>query len=272
MDGVSRERLRRALEEELESLRDLGAEFVSGVARRAAPPARETKEERAPVPAPPPAAASRPAAAPAPAALSGAPKALEPVPADPAAARSELDALAVRVRECRLCAGLSCRKNAVPGEGPPSVDLLFIGEAPGADEDEQGRPFVGRAGQLLTKMIEAIRFRREDVFIANVLKCRPPDNRPPQPDEIANCFPFLSRQIALLRPKIVCTLGLHASQTVLASKASMGQLRGRVFELGPGGPKVVPTYHPAYLLRSPGEKVKAWEDLQKVAALLGRPV
>jgi DNA polymerase len=187
-------------------------------------------------------------------------------------ARAELDSLAERVRACHLCSLLACRKNAVPGEGPAHAELLFIGEAPGADEDETGRPFVGRAGQLLTKMIEAIKLRREDVFIANVLKCRPPSNRPPQPDEIANCFPFLSRQIALLRPKIICTLGLHASQTVLASKASMGQLRGQVFDFGSSGARVVPTYHPAYLLRSPGEKVKAWEDLKRIAALLGRPV
>jgi DNA polymerase len=186
--------------------------------------------------------------------------------------RAELEAIAGRVRECRLCAGLAGRRNAVPGEGPPAVELMFVGEAPGADEDEQGRPFVGRAGQLLTKMIEAIKFRRDEVFIANVLKCRPPENRPPQPGEIENCRPFLLRQIALLRPKIVCTLGLHASQTVLASKASMGQLRGRVFDLAGTASCVVPTYHPAYLLRSPGEKVKAWEDLKRVAALLGRPV
>lgn len=263
MDGVSRERLRRALEAELESLRDLGAEFVSGAHRPGAAASR-------PAPAP---SATKPVPAAAPATLPAATTAAKAVaPANPVAVSAELGAIADRVRECRLCPGLACRKNAVPGEGPPSVDLLFIGEAPGADEDEQGRPFVGRAGQLLTKMIEAIRFRREDVFIANVLKCRPPDNRPPQPDEIANCFPYLTRQIALLAPKVVCTLGLHASQTVLASKASMGQLRGRVFELGPGGPKVVPTYHPAYLLRSPGEKAKAWEDLKKVAALLGRPL
>jgi len=260
---VSRERLRRALEADLEASRDLGAEFR----------VREIGSD--PIsPSPPPLTAhprkeigSDPISA---RTLFG--PAAAAVPGDDAGVRAELDALAARVRECRLCSGLCGRTNAVPGEGPPRVELMFVGEAPGADEDQTGRPFVGRAGQLLTKMIEAIKFRREDVFIANVLKCRPPDNRPPQPDEVANCFPFLSRQIALLRPQIVCTLGLHASQTVLASKASMGQLRGRVFELGSSGTKVVPTYHPAYLLRSPGEKVKAWEDLKKVAALLGRPV
>src|SRR5262249_30888817 len=144
--------------------------------------------------------------------------------------RVELDALASKVRDCRLCEIGCSRKNAVPGDGPPSIDLMFIGEAPGADEDEQGLPFVGRAGQLLTKMIEAIRFRRQDVYIANVLKCRPPNNRAPEPREVENCLPYLRRQIALLRPKVVCALGAHATHALLGTKAPMGQLRGKVFE------------------------------------------
>ncbi len=266
---MSRERLRRAAEEELRALRDLGVEFLAGAFGRPSPSAAPPSGE-APCR---PRGERLPAAAKGPSLFDPPPRGDGTPPRDPAtleSVASELDAIAARVRECRLCE-IGCeRRNAVPGEGPPGVDLLFVGEAPGADEDAQGRPFVGRAGQLLTKMIEAIRLRREDVFIANVLKCRPPENRPPRPEEISNCFPYLAKQIALLRPKVICTLGLHATQTVLATRASMGQLRGRVF--ASAGAQVVPTYHPAYLLRSPGEKGKAWEDLKLIARLLGKPV
>jgi DNA polymerase len=145
---------------------------------------------------------------------------------------------------------------------------MFVGEAPGADEDAQGLAFVGAAGQLLTKMIGAMGMSRDEVFIANVLKCRPPGNREPGPEEVSRCLPFLERQIALVQPKVLCALGSHAARNVLATDVSVGKLRGRVHSAF--GTQVVVTYHPAYLLRSPGEKVKAWEDLKLVLDLLGR--
>ena len=147
---------------------------------------------------------------------------------------------------------------------------MFVGEAPGADEDEQGVPFVGRAGQLLTKMIVAMGLSREEVYIANIVKCRPPENRPPQEDEIATCKPFLMKQICAIAPEIVCALGTFSAQTLLASSARISDLRGEFHELAGTSVKVMPTYHPAYLLRSPGEKKKVWEDLQKIMAVLSK--
>ena len=160
------------------------------------------------------------------------------------------------------------RKQVVFGVGNPSADLMFVGEAPGADEDAQGVPFVGRAGQLLTKMIEAMGFRRDDVYIANVLKCRPPGNRDPEPDEIATCEPFLFRQVATIEPKVVIALGAFAARTLLKTTDPISRLRGRVFDFR--GAKLVPTFHPSFLLRSPGYKREAWEDLKKALVLLGR--
>lgn len=160
---------------------------------------------------------------------------------------------------CKLCKG---RKSIVFGEGNPSASLMFIGEGPGADEDEQGRPFVGRAGQLLTKMIEAMGFRREDVYIANIVKCRPPNNRNPEPDEIESCEPFLKKQIGMIRPKVIVALGKFAAQTLLKTPVPISRLRGRFGDYE--GIAVMPTYHPAYLLRSPGEKRVVWDDLKKV--------
>jgi DNA polymerase len=147
---------------------------------------------------------------------------------------------------------------------------MFVGEAPGADEDRQGRPFVGKAGQLLDKMIGAMGLSRADVFIANVLKCRPPGNRDPQPQEAAACLPYLHAQIALIRPEIVCSLGKHSAHALLDSKEPIGRLRGRFFEYR--GVPLLPTFHPSYLLRSPGEKITAWKDLQLVMQRLGLPV
>ena len=144
---------------------------------------------------------------------------------------------------------------------------MFIGEAPGADEDEQGKPFVGRAGQLLTKIIEAMGLKREDVYIANMLKCRPPENRPPQPDEMAACHSFLQRQIEMIKPQVICTLGKHASQGVLKTETPITKLRGRFQDFH--GIKLMPTYHPAYLLRNPAEKKTVWEDMQQIMAVLG---
>jgi uracil-DNA glycosylase len=160
------------------------------------------------------------------------------------------------------------RTQIVFGVGNPSADLMFVGEAPGADEDVQGIPFVGRAGQLLTKMIEAMGLRRDDVYIANVLKCRPPGNRNPEPDEIAMCEPFLFRQLASIEPKVVIALGAFAARTLLKTQDPISRLRGRVFDYR--GAKLIPTFHPSFLLRSPGYKREAWDDLKKAVTLLGR--
>jgi DNA polymerase len=162
------------------------------------------------------------------------------------------------------------RKQIVFGVGNPRAEIMFVGEAPGADEDVQGVPFVGRAGQLLTKMIAAMGFAREDVYIANVLKCRPPGNRNPEPDEIEMCEPFLFRQLASVEPKVVIALGAFAARTLLETDDPISRLRGRVFEFR--GAKLIPTFHPSFLLRSPGYKRDAWEDLKKALAILGRDV
>jgi DNA polymerase len=156
------------------------------------------------------------------------------------------------------------------GVGNPSAELMFVGEAPGADEDVQGVPFVGRAGQLLTKMIEAMGFTRDEVYIANVIKCRPPGNRNPEPDEIATCEPFLLRQIAAIQPKVVVALGAFAAKTLLKTDEPISRLRGRLYDYR--GAKLMPTFHPSFLLRSPGNKREAWEDLKKALAELGRDV
>lgn len=162
------------------------------------------------------------------------------------------------------------RKQIVFGVGSPTADLMFVGEGPGADEDVQGVPFVGRAGQLLTKMIEAMGFRRDEVYIANVVKCRPPENRNPEPDEIASCEPFLFRQIDAIKPKVIVALGSFAAKTLLKTNEPISRLRGQVFEYH--GARLVPTFHPSFLLRSPNQKKYAWDDLKKVLTLMGRPV
>ena len=189
----------------------------------------------------------------------------KPAPA-PAAALSKADALAQLRQECEKC--MRCqlaktRTNMVFGTGSPDAGLMFVGEAPGEDEDRQGEPFVGKAGQLLTKMIEAIDMKRSEVYICNILKSRPPGNRPPLPDEIAACMPFLKRQIAIIKPKIICALGATAAKTLLNTDRAIGQLRGKFFDYE-GGIKLLPTFHPSYLLRDPSQKAKAWEDLQLV--------
>jgi DNA polymerase len=180
-----------------------------------------------------------------------------------------LSAIRDDLGECTRCKlHTQGRRQIVFGVGNPSADLMFVGEAPGADEDAQGIPFVGRAGQLLTKMIEAMGFKRDDVYIANVLKCRPPGNRNPEPDEIATCQPFLFRQIASIEPKVIIALGAFAAKTLLETQDPISRLRGRVYEFR--GAKLIPTFHPSFLLRSPGFKRDAWEDLKKALALLGR--
>jgi DNA polymerase len=158
------------------------------------------------------------------------------------------------------------RTQIVFGVGNPEADLMFVGEAPGQDEDIQGFPFVGRAGQLLTKIIEAIDLRREDVYIANVLKCRPPQNRNPEPDEVASCQPFLRRQVAAVKPRVIVALGSFAARTLLNTEEAISKLRGRVYRYEDA--QLVATYHPAYLLRSPDKKRDTWEDMKKVRQLL----
>ncbi|MBI5637572.1 MAG: uracil-DNA glycosylase [Nitrospinae bacterium] len=184
-----------------------------------------------------------------------------PLPASPPVAAA-LEVIAREAAACTACGLHKTRTQTVFADGNPATGLMFVGEAPGADEDEQGKPFVGRAGQLLTKMIEAIGFRREDVYIANVLKCRPPKNRDPLPDEVAACEGFLKRQIAVARPAIICALGAHAAHTLLREETPIGRMRGRIYDYE--GVPLLATYHPSFLLRSPGHKKEAWEDLQKL--------
>ena len=162
------------------------------------------------------------------------------------------------------------RKQIVFGVGNPNAELMFIGEAPGADEDEQGEPFVGRAGQLLNNMIKAMGLRREDIYIANIIKCRPPNNRTPERDECDTCSPFLMRQIQVIKPKAIVALGAVAAKTLLAVNASMGELRGRWYDFR--GTKLAVTYHPAFLLRDPRQKKETWKDLQMVMRELGLPI
>jgi uracil-DNA glycosylase len=168
--------------------------------------------------------------------------------------------------DCRRCKLHVGRKNLVFGVGNPDAHLVFVGEGPGADEDEQGEPFVGRAGQLLTKMIEAMGYRRQDVYICNVVKCRPPGNRNPEPDEIAACEPFLKQQLGAIRPRMIVALGKFAVQCLLRDDSPISRLRGhfRSYE----GIQLMPTFHPAYLLRDPSKKKEAWEDLKSVIAAL----
>ena len=180
--------------------------------------------------------------------------------------------LAIRedLGECTRCKLAGGRTKLVFGVGDPRAELMFVGEGPGADEDLQGEPFVGRAGQLLTKMIEAMGYRREEVYIANVVKCRPPGNRNPEPEEMDACEPFLRQQIAAVRPKVIVALGKIAAQALLRDTTPISRLRGRWSSYE--GVRLMPTFHPAYLLRSPDEKKKAWEDLQLVMKELGKSV
>jgi len=179
---------------------------------------------------------------------------------------SALEAVRTELADCRRCSLGSLRHRLVFGEGNPRSELVFVGEAPGADEDAQGKPFVGRAGQLLTKIIAAMGLKREEVYICNILKCRPPGNRNPQPEEIIACEPFLIRQLEAIRPRVICALGSFAAHTLLKSEAPISTLRGR-FHRYQGIP-LMPTYHPAYLLRNPGAKKQVWEDIQAIMKVL----
>ncbi len=177
-------------------------------------------------------------------------------------ARMDWEELTAEARQCQACGLCATRTQVVFGVGDPRADWLIVGEAPGADEDRQGEPFVGRAGKLLNPMLQAIGLQREQVYIANILKCRPPDNREPTPAEAASCRPFLDRQIELIRPRIILAVGRIAAQNLLATDTQIGKLRGRVHRYGPARIPLVVIYHPAYLLRSPREKRKAWDDLR----------
>jgi uracil-DNA glycosylase len=189
----------------------------------------------------------------------------QPAPSDPA---TGLRLIREDIGDCTRCRlHKQGRKQIVFGVGNPQADLMFIGEAPGADEDQQGEPFVGRAGQLLNNMIKAMGLRREDVYIANIIKCRPPGNRTPERDECETCSPFLMRQIEVIGPKTIVALGAVAAKTLLAINAPMSELRGRWFDFR--GTKLAVTYHPAFLLRDPRQKKETWKDLQMVMKELG---
>jgi DNA polymerase len=249
---------RAAIDAHLKYYSELG---VNGVSRDPAWRARQSSSADAPVEtaiespdAPEPQGASMSSSS----AAAGA-------PGDPAAA---LSALRDHIGDCTRCKLHTLgRKQVVFGVGNPRAELMFVGEAPGADEDQQGEPFVGRAGQLLTKIIEAIGLQRSDVYIANVIKCRPPNNRNPEPDEVATCEPFLFGQIDTIRPKVIVALGTFAAHALLKTDAPISRIRGHVHEFR-GGAKLIPTFHPAFLLRSPDRKRDVWEDMKKVRALL----
>ena len=199
-----------------------------------------------------------------------APAPLAPQPAAAPAASDDWEQLAAQVRGCALCGLAKTRTQTVFGVGNRRAEMLVVGEAPGADEDAQGEPFVGRAGRLLNSMLRAVGMPRETVYIANLLKCRPPGNRDPAPEEVRCCQPYLQRQIGLLAPRLLLAVGRIAAQNLLATDTPIGKLRGSVHRLGPQRTPLVVTYHPAYLLRSPTEKRKAWTDLRLARAELMR--
>jgi uracil-DNA glycosylase family 4 len=277
---------RRALLDDLRQLieldRGLGVEFLARPAAGVAPPAAT-----APAPAPAAAPAERPRPATALVSYATLPPARPTSPSQPSSAlapmtqppppvsaptgmaAADIAAIAAEVAQCRACGLCATRTNTVPGEGNPATELVFVGEGPGADEDAQGRPFVGRAGELLTAMIVAMGFPRDQVFICNVVKCRPPGNRLPAPDEIAACQGFLHRQLLAIRPKVICTLGNTPLRALMGDdKLGITKLRGQ--RLDWRGIPLIPTFHPAYLLRNPPAKKPCWEDLKVVLGVLGR--
>src|SRR5262245_28521089 len=195
-----------------------------------------------------------------------------PVVRAPVGPPADWNELRARVASCVACDLCKTRTQTVFGVGNMRADWLVIGEAPGAEEDRRGEPFVGRAGQLLNAMLLAIGLPRETVFIANILKCRPPGNRDPKPEEVSKCIPFLSQQIALLQPKILLAVGRIAAQNLLATDAPLARLRGKLHHFGEAHTPLVITYHPAYLLRTPADKRKAWEDLKFARATYARLV
>jgi len=237
-----------------------------GVAERARPPAPEAARRPAKKSAKS-AAKAEPPPIPPPGIVIPAPAVTDLFMADPLA-DADLDDLAARIRACTNCRLHANRKNAVPGEGPPNAQLVVVGEGPGANEDAQGRPFVGRAGDLLNDILAAIDCPRETVYIANVVKCRPPDNRKPQGDEMDACMPYLHRQLALIRPKVILAMGATAAEALLRTRGALGALRNRVHDYR-GTPLIV-TYHPAALLRNPNWKRPTWDDVRIARQLLDR--
>jgi uracil-DNA glycosylase family 4 len=189
------------------------------------------------------------------------------VPAEPGGKRMSLEQVRERLGDCRRCPLAERRRNLVFGAGDPAAELVFVGEAPGRDEDEQGVPFVGAAGQKLTEIIAAMGLARGQVYICNVLKCRPPENRVPQPNEVAACSPFLHEQLLAVAPRVLVTLGAYPARTLLGTDARIGSLRGRFHDWQ--GIPLMPTWHPAYLLRNPAAKRETWEDVKQVMKLLG---
>ncbi|MFM7067525.1 MAG: uracil-DNA glycosylase family protein [Gammaproteobacteria bacterium] len=244
-------------------------------------PPQEILAVAGPAPVPPPSSPGRfssspEAAVPAPRSAR-APAAPEPLMARVAktshpAGALDWEALAHEVSGCRRCGLCETRTRTVFGAGDRAARWMVVGEAPGADEDQQGEPFVGRAGQLLNAMLKACGLERDEVFIANVLKCRPPNNRDPEPPEVAECLPYLMNQIELVNPGLILCLGRVAARNLLGTDAPLGKLRGQLHRVGPRQWPVVVTYHPAYLLRAPAEKRKAWDDLQfAMAQVAPRP-
>jgi len=256
----SPEQLLRQTKQHLESLRGAGVEWLPD-----APAIRP-----APVPQPAPHTAAATAASLF--AEEGALAANDQRPAlDLATKRRELQVLEEQVSGCTRCAELaSTRTQTVFGVGSPDAELCFVGEAPGADEDAQGEPFVGAAGQLLNRIITACGMKREEVYICNILKCRPPGNRTPLPNEAANCRGYLERQLELIRPKFICALGAIAAQNLLNTPQSIGKLRGKFHDYL--GIPVLCTYHPAYLLRNPASKRDVWDDMKRLLGKMGRPI
>jgi len=238
--------------EYLQYLKEQGVTHVPVSGRQPARPAPGARAPKTPSdPAPTAAPASHP-------------------PAPPHLSTPGLASIAAEIAACHACPLAATRKNTVPGQGAIHPDIMFIGEGPGADEDEQGLAFVGRAGQLLTKMIAAMGYTRQQVFIGNIVKCRPPGNRVPTPDEMAGCLPYLKRQIAIIQPKLIVCLGATAVRGLVAETLPIGKARGqwRTFE----GIPVMLTFHPAYLLRDGSKKKYAWQDLKAVLARLGNPL
>ncbi|MBM4069887.1 MAG: uracil-DNA glycosylase [Planctomycetes bacterium] len=257
---MDKEKLRRQAGGHIESLRLAGVEWLPAPVAGAAPP-RWTEAAS-------PEAATAPLQSPATIAPAAAAVVAEISPEDK---RIALQLLAQEVSKCERCPELVVsRTRTVFADGACTAELCFIGEAPGADEDAQGVPFVGAAGQLLNKIIVACGLKREDVYICNILKCRPPGNRTPLPDEAARCRGFLDRQLELVRPRFICALGACAAQNLLNTTISIGKLRGRFHDYR--GIPVLATYHPAFLLRSPDNKKFVWEDMKLMLAKMGRPI
>jgi uracil-DNA glycosylase len=261
-----REELAHNLKQLIELDRALGIDFVFKPAASAAPVAAISPVTK-------PASVAKPSVASAPPVVARPSPAPSPVvrvePVVTSAGPESLEQIATQIATCRACGLCETRRSTVPGEGNPQPELLFVGEGPGADEDATGRPFVGAAGQLLTKMILAMGFKREDVFIANIIKCRPPGNRTPEPAEVTACMGYLRRQITLLKPKVICALG-NTPLRALMGDDSLGITRMRGQKLQFAGITMIPTFHPSYLLRNEEAKKPCWEDLKLVLKELGR--